>query len=99
MMQTVSTEAIVVGVGVAAAATYIFRDQIFPKFKSSSVPTIPTKGADGSENPRDFVAKMISGVSRLPGKKKYNLTGSCSLRVSLSEKASGNFLRFANRYW
>lgn len=53
------------GVGVAAAATYLFRDQIFPKSKSSSVPIIPPKAADGSGNPRDFVAKMISGVSGL----------------------------------
>jgi len=63
-MPTVSTEAIMVGVGVAAAATYLFRDQIFPKSRSSSVPTIPSKLGDGSEDPRDFVAKMISGVSR-----------------------------------
>jgi len=62
-MPTVSTEAIVVGVGVAAAATYLFRDQIFPKPKSSNVPTIPSKGGDGSGDPRDFVAKMINGVS------------------------------------
>ena len=63
-MPNVSTEAIVIGVGVAAAATYLLRDQIFPKSKSSSVPTLPSKGGDGSENPRDFVAKMINGVSR-----------------------------------
>lgn len=61
-MPNVSTEAIVVGVGVVAAATYLFRDQIFSKSNSSSVPTIPSKGGDGSGNPRDFVAKMISGV-------------------------------------
>ena len=66
-MPNVSTEAIVIGVGVAAAATYLLWDQIFPKSKSSSVPTLPSKGGDGSENPRDFVAKMISGVS---GQKK-----------------------------
>jgi len=62
-MPTVSTEAIVVGVGVAAAATYLFRDQIFPKSSSSSIPSIPSKLGDGSGNPRDFVAKMINGVS------------------------------------
>ena len=62
-MPAVSTEAIVVGVGVAAAATYLFRDQIFPKSRSSSVPAIPSKVGDGSGNPRDFVAKMINGVS------------------------------------
>ena len=62
-MPAVSTEAIVVGVGVAAAATYLFRDQIFAKSKSSNVPTIPSKAGDGSGDPRDFVAKMISGVS------------------------------------
>ncbi|KAF9646931.1 cytochrome P450 oxidoreductase [Thelephora ganbajun] len=64
-MPPVSTEAIVVGVGVAAAATYLFRDQIFPKSRSSSVPTIPSKAGDGSGNPRDFVAKMINGKKRL----------------------------------
>lgn len=47
----------------AAAATYLFRDQIFPKSKSPSVPTILSKAGDGSGNPRDFVEKMISGVS------------------------------------
>jgi len=62
-MPTVSTEAIVVGVGVAAAATYLFRDQIFSKSGSSSIPNIPSKLGDGSGNPRDFVAKMINGVS------------------------------------
>ena len=58
-----------VGVGVAAAATYLFRDQIFPKSNTSSVPTIPSKAGDGSGNPRDFVAKMISGVSDRKKKK------------------------------
>ena len=62
-MTSPSTPAIVVGVGVVAAATYFFRDQIFPKSKSSTVPTIPQKLGDGSGDPRDFVAKMISGVS------------------------------------
>ena len=62
-MPNVSTEAIVVGVGVAAAATYLFRDQIFQKSKTSNVPTIPSKLGDGSGDPRDFVAKMINGVS------------------------------------
>ena len=61
-MPSVSTEAIVVGVGVAAAATYLFRDQIF-KSKPRSAPTIPSKIGDGSGNSRDFVEKMISGVS------------------------------------
>jgi len=65
IMPTVSTEAIVVGVGVAAAATYLFRDQIFQKSKTSNVPTIPSKLGDGSGDPRDFVAKMINGVSGL----------------------------------
>lgn len=62
-MAPVSTEAIVVGVGVAVAATYLLRDHIFPKSNSSTVPTIPSKLGDGSGNPRDFVAKMINGVS------------------------------------
>ena len=64
-MPTVSTETIVVGVGVVAAATYLFRDQIFPKSNSSTVPTIPSKLGDGSGDPRDFVAKMINGVNTI----------------------------------
>ena len=101
-MPSVSTEAIVVGVGVAAAATYLFRDQIFSKSKSSSVPTIPSKaGRDGSENPRDFVAKMISGVS---DRKKWSNVIVKPLFVLTvwvfvcSEKATGDFLRFADGY-
>ena len=84
----------------AAAATYLFRDQIFSKSKSSSVPTIPSKNGDGSGNPRDFVAKMISGVS---GSKKkdtdvFGFPGLGSDLGVLSEKAIGDILRFANGY-
>lgn len=71
-MPNVSTEAIVIGAGVAVAATYLLRDQIFPKSQSSSVPTLPSQSGDGSENPRDFVAKMISGVSS--PKTNYDVT-------------------------
>ena len=63
-MPTVSTEAVAIGVGVAAVATYLLRDKIFLR-SGSSVPTVPPKGADGAGNPRDFVAKMIDGVSDL----------------------------------
>ena len=71
-MPNVSTEAIVVGVGVAAAATYLFRDQIFSKPKSSNVPTSPSKLGDGSGDPRDFVAKMINGVSGTKIRRDYD---------------------------
>ena len=62
-MPSVSTETIVVGVGVVAAATYLLRDQIFPKSKSSTVLAIPPKLGDASGDPRDFVAKILNGVS------------------------------------
>ena len=63
IMPSVSTETIVAGVGVVAAATYLLRDQIFPKSKSSTVLAIPPKLGDASGDPRDFVAKILNGVS------------------------------------
>ena len=64
IMPSVSTETIVAGVGVVAAATYLLRDHIlFPKSKSSTVPAIPPKLGDASGDSRDFVAKMLNGVS------------------------------------
>jgi len=49
---------------VVLAAAYLFRDQLFSGSKQSSVP-VPTKVANGSGNPRDFVAKMKEGKKRL----------------------------------
>lgn len=59
-----STDILVLALGVVLAAAYLFRDQLFSASKQSSVP-IPAKGANGSGNPRDFVAKMIEGKKRL----------------------------------
>lgn len=59
-----STDIIVLALGVVLAAAYLFRDQLFSGSKQSSVP-VPTKAANGSGNPRDFVAKMKEGVSVL----------------------------------
>lgn len=44
---------------------HLFRDQIFPRSKSSTVLAIPSKLGDGSGDSRDFIAKMINGVSTI----------------------------------
>ena len=63
IIPNLSTEVIVVGVGVAAPAPDLFRDPISPGLNTPSIPTIPSKAGAGLGNPRDPVTKMISGVS------------------------------------
>jgi hypothetical protein len=61
MASSSSSDVIILGLGVALAALYLFRDQLFAAAKPKAVP-LPTKVANGSGNPRDFIAKMKEGV-------------------------------------
>lgn len=60
-----SQDVVILGLGMVLAAVYLFKDSIFAPSKPKGVPP-PSKGfsAVGSGNPRDFVAKMKTGVSR-----------------------------------
>jgi hypothetical protein len=63
----VSNELLVVVLGIALAAAYLFRDSFFGKSSSPKVPTANghAKKSDSKSDadPRDFVAKMIEAVS------------------------------------
>jgi len=63
-MAASSSDAIVLGLGVVLAAVYLFRDQLFSSSKPKVVP-VTTKAANGSGNPRDFIAKMKEGKKRI----------------------------------
>ncbi|KAH7910840.1 hypothetical protein BJ138DRAFT_1007927 [Hygrophoropsis aurantiaca] len=60
-----SSDVVILALGVALAAAYLFRDSIFPSSKPKAVPVAPSKAANGHGNPRDFVAKMKEGKKRL----------------------------------
>ncbi|KAK7464708.1 hypothetical protein VKT23_005914 [Stygiomarasmius scandens] len=65
MASTSSSDVIILALGVALAALYLFRDQIFAS-KPKAVPTTSSKLSGGEDgNPRDFVAKMKAGKKRL----------------------------------
>jgi NADPH-ferrihemoprotein reductase len=66
VMATSSSDLFILSIGVALAALYIFRDQLFSaaKPKEASIPA--SKQANGSGNPRDFIAKMKEAVSTNP---------------------------------
>lgn len=54
----------ILGVGIVAAAVYLFKDQLFAaKPKSTALPS--SKLSAGSGNPRDFIATMKETVSVL----------------------------------
>lgn len=57
----VSSDVVVLVLGVTFAALYLFRDQLFSRAKKSAI-QLPAKTANGSGNPRDFVSKMKEGV-------------------------------------
>lgn len=57
----VSSDVVILILGVVLAAAYLFREQLFSGSKKSSI-QLPAKTANGSGNPRDFVAKMKEGV-------------------------------------
>ncbi|KAJ7857765.1 putative cytochrome P450 oxidoreductase [Mycena leptocephala] len=65
MASTSSSDVIVLGLGVVLAALYLFREQIFSGASKPKVAPIPTKAANGSGNPRDFITKMKEGKKRI----------------------------------
>ncbi|KAJ7600434.1 putative cytochrome P450 oxidoreductase [Mycena floridula] len=64
MTSSSSSDVVVLAVGLVLAGLYLFRDQLFAAAKPKTVP-IPSKVANGSGNPRDFIAKMKEGKKRL----------------------------------
>lgn len=59
-----TSDTIVLALGVVLAALYLFRDQLFSPSKTTAAPSTTTRSvaANGSGNPRDFIAKMKEGV-------------------------------------
>lgn len=57
-----SSDVAVLALGVALAAAYLFRDQLFASAKPKAVAVAPQKTSNGSGNPRDFILKMKEGV-------------------------------------
>ena len=62
-MATSPSDVLILSVGVVLAALYLFRDQLFAASKPKVAPVAASKQANGSGNPRDFIAKMKEGVS------------------------------------
>ncbi|KAJ7729704.1 putative cytochrome P450 oxidoreductase [Mycena maculata] len=61
---TSSSDVVILGLGVVLAGLYLFRDQLFAPSKPKVAPA-PTKAANGSGNPRDFITKMKEGKKRI----------------------------------
>ena len=61
-MATSSSDVFILSIGVVLAALYLFRDQLFSAAKPKTIPSV-SKQANGSANPRDFIAKMKEAVS------------------------------------
>ena len=64
MALPISSDTLVLVLGVVLAALYLFRDQIFSSSSKSKTPVPLVKEANGHGNPRDFVEKMKAGVCR-----------------------------------
>lgn len=61
-MAALSTSDIaILGVGIVAAAVYLFKDQLFAA-KAKSAPLPASRLAAGGGNPRDFIATMKETV-------------------------------------
>ncbi|TFK40696.1 hypothetical protein BDQ12DRAFT_697373 [Crucibulum laeve] len=65
MASTSSSDVAILALGVILAALYLFRDQLFAASKPKVAPIVASKSANGSGNPRDFIAKMKDGKKRL----------------------------------
>ncbi|KAJ7688228.1 putative cytochrome P450 oxidoreductase [Mycena olivaceomarginata] len=61
MTSTSSSDVVVLGLGVVLAGLYLFREQLFSGASKPKVVALPTKVANGSGNPRDFITKMKEG--------------------------------------
>jgi hypothetical protein len=64
MALSLSSDVLVLLLGVVLAALYLFRDQIFSSSPKPKTTAVPVKETNGQGNPRDFVAKMKAGVRR-----------------------------------
>ncbi|KAJ7070023.1 putative cytochrome P450 oxidoreductase [Mycena amicta] len=64
MASSSSSDVVIIGLGVVLAALYLFREQLFTPSKPKVAP-LPSKSANGSGNPRDFIAKMKEGKKRI----------------------------------
>ncbi|KAF8909007.1 hypothetical protein CPB84DRAFT_118385 [Gymnopilus junonius] len=64
-MASSSSDIAILALGVVLAAVYIFRDQLFAASKPKVAPTTSSKAANGSGNPRDFIAKMKEAKKRI----------------------------------
>lgn len=64
MSSTSTSDIVILALGVTLAAAYLFRDQLFAASKPKAAPlaSAGNKTANGSGNPRDFIAKMKEGV-------------------------------------
>ena len=62
MALPISSDTLVLVLGVVLAALYLFRDQIFNSSSKPKTPVVPVKETNGNGNPRDFVQKMKAGV-------------------------------------
>lgn len=62
MAISVSSDVLVLVLGVVLAALYLFRDQVFSSSTKAKTTSLPAKETNGHGNPRDFVAKMKAGV-------------------------------------
>ena len=65
MASSSSSDVIILGLGVVLAGVYLFRDTLFAAAKPKAAPAVSAKVANGSGNPRDFIAKMKEGVRAL----------------------------------
>ncbi|KAF6757575.1 cytochrome P450 oxidoreductase [Ephemerocybe angulata] len=64
-MTTSSSDVVVLGLGVVLAGLYLFKDQLFAASKPKLAPVATKSSANGSGNPRDFIAKMKDGKKRI----------------------------------
>ena len=87
-----SSDAVILSIGVVLAALYLFRDKLFSASKPKITPIVP-KQANGSANPRDFIAKMKEAVS-IPVCFFFFVF----YLVYLTEETPCHILRFADRY-
>jgi hypothetical protein len=58
----ITSDSLVLVLGVVLAALYLYRDQVFNSTTKPKTTSLPAKEASGHGNPRDFVAKMKAGV-------------------------------------
>ena len=65
MAVPISSDSLVLLLGIVLAALYLYRDQVFNSSSKPKSTSLPAKEASGHGNPRDFVAKMKAGVGPL----------------------------------